>query len=241
VGRVDLDALWDAAVSMSDGRTAVHEYCAVDTDGTCGGLRHHDGWGLAFGGTSGRVKCLRGLGAIGTHARPNPAAGSRTAVCVVHVRNASVASQRGVAYVHPIECRVRGRTAYFFHNGFAPDVGPLLTDPPSDWDSENLCRWLSPAFEATFPEPLLLERLDQLPPSTTAANCIVLEHDRLTVCNWFSPRTTTPEYYTMYVCNVGDARVVASERLQSIAPYEAWEPLGSGRVLQFDLARLIRT
>ncbi len=223
-----------AAALMSDGVTASHEYAHLGPSGLPGGIRHHDGWGIVYRDLGGGLVCLRGGEPLGNALELVQLRFLNvTDLMVVHVRNASVPAQRGLAYAHPLEDQVKGAQAFFFHNGYVP--GLCSAPGAADWDSRNLLHWLRDAFESDTRGTEIERRLEQLPADSTAANFILVEPKRLTVCNWFADRGVAPHYYTMHTCTIHQTTFVASDVVSDIAPANAWVPLGNHRVVEFAL------
>lgn len=226
VGRFDAASIADAAVAMSQGRTAAHEFPQ---------RRHLDGWGAVYLDARNRLGCVRDEAPIANdraHARLNKARGR---LLVVHARAASVKSKTGLDYVHPVEGAVTGRTAYFFHNGYAPDIFRELGSESSFWDSRELFEWLVPAFEAADRQTALNEQLKKLPANTTSANFMLVEPTGLTVCNWFAESSPSPQYFTMHLARSEETLIIASDPIIELAPATRWEAAGNRTIMTFRL------
>lgn len=230
VGAVIGVNLIEAAISMSRGVTASHEYSKRDPSDTVSGLRHNDGWGVLYL-EDGHYRCLRSELPITDDSQVLPLNLVNTTTMVVHVRNASLKSQKGTPYIHPIEKSTRQQPVYFFHTGFAPDVYRLLGRKSSFWDSQELCEWLIKGFETEEWETTLEQRLDELPITTTAANFILAIPDKLIVCNWFPANSPTPHYYTMHLYQDDKITVVSSEPIPQIAPIGAWHSIKNRTIM----------
>lgn len=226
VGRFDAASIANAAVAMSQGRTANHEYPA---------RRHFDGWGAVRLDAQGRLGCVRDEAPISRDRADSRLAGAQGRLLVIHTRAASVKSKIGIDYVHPVQGAIAGHTAYFFHNGYAPDVFRLLNYERSFWDSRELFEWLVPAFEAGDRETVLHERLEGLPASTTSANFMLVEPTRLTVCNWFAGSSPSPQYFTMHLARTGDALIIASDPIIELAPASRWEAVKNRTIMAFGI------
>lgn len=226
VGKFDAGAIANAAVAMSQGRTAAHEFPA---------RRHFDGWGAVYLDAQDRLACVRDAAPIsGDRLRPrlNKVDGR---LLVVHARAASVKSKTGIDYVHPVQGRLGRHDAYFFHNGYAPDVFRQLGYENSFWDSRELFAWLIPAFEAGDRQAALRERLESLPTSTTSANFMLVEPNGLTICNWFTEPSPSPRYYTMHLARTEGALIIASDPILELAPAAPWEPINNRTIMAFCL------
>lgn len=238
VGKIDVDWMINAAIAMSDGMNASHELSFSCPASPGCGIRHLDGWGSAFLRPDGSIHCLKSVLPIGTDTLVNTILSTECAAIVIHVRCASREDQKGPKYVHPIEIEEDGHKYYFFHNGYAPDVHSFVGRTGHGWDSEDLMTWLRPSLFAKFNQSELRERLTQLPASTTAANCLCLGPDGVTVVNWFSQDTESPQYYTMHSLEGTDVQIIASEQIRYRDGVDAWCPLGNGSILQIPYARV---
>jgi predicted glutamine amidotransferase len=235
IGRFEPRQLVDAAVSMSCGAKALHEYASTSpSDPTCG-IRHYDGWGAVFLTEDNRLECIRSSLQIADDPATSKLRELQTPLMVVHVRSASVKTQMGIDFVHPIERTLNQRRLFFFHNGFVPEAFQLLGRKSSRWDTEDLFDWLLPSLSDPSREGLP-DRLSQLPPSSTAANFIFVEGQSLAVCNWFGETSRAPGYYTMHSFEGEHASFFASECISEIAPSERWKPLGNRKIVERHLA-----
>jgi predicted glutamine amidotransferase len=224
IGRFDAASIVNAAVAMSQGRTASHEYS---------GRRHFDGWGAVYLDAQNRLGCVRDEAPISSDracSRLNDADGR---LLVIHARAASVKSKTGIDYVHPIEGCIAGHSAYFFHNGYAPDVFRELGYKNSSWDTKELFEWLASAFEAEDRQAALREQLEKLPASTTSANFMLVEPTRLTVCNWFTESSPSPKYFTMHLARTEEALIIASDPIIELAPAAQWEAFKNRTIMAF--------
>lgn len=226
VGRFDSAPIANAAVAMSQGRTATHEFPA----------RHHfDGWGAVYLDAQNRLVCVRDEAPISNgraHARLNEADGR---LLEVHARAASIKSKTGIDYVHPVQGSIAGHSAYFFHNGYAPDIFRLLGYQSSSWDSRELFEWLAPAFEAADQESALRAYLDNLPLSTTSANFMLVEPTRLIVCNWFTESSPSPMYFTMHLARTEGAVFISSDPIIELVPATQWQAIKNRTIMTFRL------
>ena len=226
IGKFDAASIASAAVAMSRGRTAEHEFPE---------RRHFDGWGAVYLDARHRLGCIRDDRPIANdraHARLNAADGR---LLVVHTRAASVQSKTGLDYVHPVEGAVAGQTAYFFHNGYAPDVFRELGHEGSSWDSRELFEWLVPAFAAADRQTALNGQLEKLPATTTSANFMLIEPTRLTVCNWFTEPSPSPKYFMMHLVRSEETLIIASDPIIELAPANQWEAVGNRSIMRFRL------
>jgi predicted glutamine amidotransferase len=224
----------DAAMAMSHGKDAAHEYGpAKRANGDF--LCHYDGWGAAYLDSTGRLRCMGGERPLADDPGALPLRAVATRALVVHARNATVKDTAGSRCTHPIARPLHGREVAFFHNGFAPDVHRLLGRPRCEWDTAELFEWLAPALERSPSRTALRARLEALPASTTSANFLLLAPDELLACNWFPPTSPAPQYYTMHLHDRGDLRVVSSEPVAKIAPAARWKPLSNQTLLSFRL------
>jgi predicted glutamine amidotransferase len=226
VGRFDSGSIASAAIAMSQGRTATHEFPA---------RRHFDGWGAVYLDAQNQLGCIRDEAPISyerVHSRLNEADGR---LLVVHARAASVKAKIGIDYVHPVQGSIAEHSAYFFHNGYAPDIFRLLGYQSSSWDSRELFEWLAPAFAAGDREPALRQRLDNLPVSTTSANFMLVEPARLTVCNWFAESSPSPMYFTMHLARTEEAIFISSDPIIELAPGTEWQAIKNRTIMTFRL------
>jgi predicted glutamine amidotransferase len=226
VGKFDAASIASAAVAMSQGRTASHEYPS---------RRHFDGWGAVYLDAHNRLGCVRDEAPISNDracSRLNDAVGR---LLVVHARAASVKSKTGIDYVHPLEGRIAAHSAYFFHNGYVPELFRELGYKSSSWDTKELFEWLAPAFEAEDRQAALREQLENLPASTTSANFMLVEPTRLTVCNWFTESIPSPKYFTMHLARTGEALIIASDPIIELAPAARWEAVDNHTIMAFGI------
>jgi predicted glutamine amidotransferase len=225
VGKFDAASI-ASAVAMSQGRTASHEYPD---------RRHFDGWGAVYLDAHEQLRCVRDEAPISNdraHAKLNEARGR---LLVIHARAASVKSKTGIDYVHPVQGAIAGRTAYFFHNRYAPDIFRELGYKNSSWDSRELFEWLVPAFEAGDRQAALRERLESLPINTTSANFMLVEPTRLTICNWFMESSPSPKYFTMHLARTAEALIIASDPIIELAPAAQWEAIKNRTIMAFGI------
>lgn len=231
IGRFDPCQLVDAAVSMSCGTKAMHEYSSTSPSNPTCGIRHYDGWGAVYLADNNRLECVRSDLKFSADPLKSNLRQLQTSLLVIHVRSASVKTQIGMDFVHPIERTLNNRQLFFFHNGFVPDAFRLLGRKTSRWDTEDLFDWLLPSLSNPSREGLQ-DRLSRLPPSTKAANFIFAEGKGLMVCNWFPETATAPRYYTMHSFESEHSSFFASESISEIAPIERWKPLGNGKIIE---------
>ncbi|HYN82097.1 MAG TPA: hypothetical protein VES88_11385 [Gemmatimonadaceae bacterium] len=235
IGRAKVSDVVAAARLMGAGLTARHEYAQVGPTGAPGGITHLDGWGLVFAADDGTLRCYRSATGITADDAVEAFPEETSDVIVAHVRNATNPDQIGMRFVHPIEFEISGNPAFFFHNGFAPDILGSACGS-SDWDSLNLLEWLKPAIEADDTTDALERRLGLLPPTTTSANFVLVQSGRLIICNWFDSSTRTPEYYTMHRCDGPNRIVISSEPIPDIEDVGTWQPLGNRTLLEIPFA-----
>ena len=238
VGNIDVDLVINAAIVMSDGMNACHELSFSCPANPGCGIRHLDGWGVAFLRPDGGFHCLKSALPIGEDALVDTIRSIECTAMVIHVRCASREDQKGPEYAHPIEIEEGGNKYYFFHNGYAPDVHSLVGRSEGGWDSEDLMAWLRPSLLAKFNHSELREKLMRLPASTVAANCLCLGPDGITVINWFSQTTESPRYYTMHSLQDRDVQIIASEQFRYRDEMDTWCTLGNGSILQVPYAKV---
>jgi predicted glutamine amidotransferase len=152
---------------------------------------------------------------------------------VIHARAASVKSKTGLDYVHPVQGSVEGHAAYFFHNGYAPDIFRLLKCESSFWDSRELFEWLVPAFEAGDRQAALRGQLENLPLNTTSANFMLVEPTGLTICNWFTEPSPSPKYFTMHLARTEEAVIISSDPITDLVPATEWEAVKNRTIMTF--------
>jgi predicted glutamine amidotransferase len=231
IGRFDPHQVVAAAVSMSCGAKALHEYSSTSPSDATRGIRHYDGWGAVFLAENNRLECVRSSLQIAADPETAKLRGVQTSLMVIHVRSASVRTQTGISFVHPVERKLDNRQLFFFHNGYVPGAFQLLGRTTSHWDTDELFDWLLPSLSNPRREGLA-GRLSQLPPSTTAANFFFVEGHGITVSNWFAKTATAPNYYTMHAFETEGVSIFASEAIPEIAPIDRWKPLGNGKIVE---------
>lgn len=223
-GNFDKDAVINAAATMSKCLIGTHEHK---------GWTHDDGWGASFLTTEKELKCVRDEKPFTIEAARLQLAEASGGLLVIHARRASNKAQLGTEFVHPIECLIADRKAYFFHNGFFADSEELL-GKKIEWDTAALLELLLPAFRAEDRHAETTKVLAGLSKKTTSVNFLLAEPDRLTACNWFID-AKHPDYYTMHLLRTADATLVSSEAIPHLAPHPNWQAVPNRSVLSFSV------
>ncbi len=197
IGRFNVGKLIEAATTMSYGNNYEHEYSGKLNNGEAL-VKHNDGWGMVYLKENGKFFSYHCKLSIQKDPKVNQFRKINSNCIIIHVRNASIKSKKGIAFTHPIEKHIPRLNIFFFHNGYAPNIFKLLNKPNSKWDSLDLFEWLIHNINIDHIKSSLACKLKKLPSSTTAANFILVWNKKVIICNWFPKNTRTPEYYTMH-------------------------------------------
>lgn len=189
--------------------------------------RHEDGWGAVWL-ENGALRTRRSIAPCFEDPSLDEIGTLRTRLLVLHARRASRggASMRNT---HPFVIEWKGSQWTFVHNGQVDDLGPLVRLPgipfAGDTDSERLFHHLLARFDRADRVPSLLGALAEIE-RYTSMNAFLVAHDRFYAIAWADPKTTRPQYFTLWEGRGDDLRVVSSEPVPDIGC--EWAPLGSG-------------
>jgi len=236
IGDIKTDEFVDAAISLSNGVGACHELSDTCPENKGSGVRHYDGWGAVYL-KQGHLECVRGAMPIGKDPTVASMRGISTSALVIHVRNASIKSKKGIDFVHPVKRELDSGPGYFFHNGFVPEAYSLINRDSSRWDTEDLCDWLLPALRMND-NKAVKSRLAQLPPSTSSANFIFLRRGCVVICNWFPEPHRQPKYYTMWQLQTERMQIYSSEPLPQFAPVDRWRQVQNQTITTLDCQQM---
>ncbi|MFF5145029.1 class II glutamine amidotransferase [Streptomyces sp. NPDC013157] len=226
-GSFDPAEIVAAAVQMSCGVTANHDNATTV---------HAHGWGAVWRDpVDGRLRAHRDVRPAADSAADSPVATVRTDFLALHVRNATLPENRGLAYTHPLE-RPEDDW-YFMHNGYLPTVHRLLGMPASVFDSAEYFDYLIPPRTPRLEQESALERLRAIPGGGMSGNAIAIHPDQAHLVHWSPPETRTPRFFAMHRHTTADRVVVASETVVDLAPADQWEPLPADTVFTFPFTR----
>jgi predicted glutamine amidotransferase len=228
-GRFDARAIINAAVAMSEGRTADHE----------GPTRcHPNGWGAVWK----QVGAPHGL-ALHRDTRPistgvvesSPVWSVETDFLAVHVRHATLARNAGLEFTHPLEREGSSGPWYFMHNGFLPTVHRLLGREQSHFDSREYFEYVVDAEREVLEPRATLEKLRAIPPGGSSGNAIAVNPRHAYLIHWTPSSTAYPRYFNMHRLAGPDFFIFASEVIPALGPAERWERVPAEQVFEIPL------
>ncbi|WP_326587650.1 class II glutamine amidotransferase [Streptomyces sp. NBC_01294] len=214
-----------AALDMSCGRTAAHDNPTKV---------HAHGWGAVW------REHEQGPGhGLRAHTDVRPMADSlhesllpevKTDFLAIHTRNASLESQRGLDFTHPLS---RDDGWYFMHNGYLPTAYQGLGLPASAFDSREYFDYLVPRDADGLDPAAALGKLDALAPGGNSGNAIAVHPAGAYLVHWSAPSVATPVFFAMQRLSLPGLEVIASEVVPGLAPARLWEPVAAGTVSYF--------
>ncbi|MDF9817044.1 hypothetical protein [Streptomyces sp. SPB162] len=224
-GRFSAQAMLDAAVAMSCGRTADHD---GPTD------VHPNGWGAVWreSGAPHGLGVHRDVRPLGDSWQESPVGDVSTDLLAIHARHATLSRNHGPAFTHPLY-RDGESPWYFMHNGFLPTVHRLLDLESSDFDSREYFDYVIPAGTEALDAEGTLRRLDAIPPGGSSGNAIAISPRAAHVIHWTPQGAGSPRYFGMHRLRTPDLTVIASEVIPDLAPADQWEPLAPHTVHAF--------
>lgn len=148
---------------------------------------------------------------------------SATDFLAIHVRNATLPSQRGIEFTHPLSRP--GDDWYFMHNGYLPAAYRRLGLPRSEFDTLEYFDCLLPRGTKKLAQAEVLEVLRSIDAEAASGNAIAVRPDRAYLVHWSPPHTPTPRFFTMYELVEPGMRIVSSEMIPELAPKGNWRAL----------------
>lgn len=228
---------------LASGDFAVADITAAALDMACGRTADHDnptkvhahGWGAVWRepGHDPQGHRLRAHTDVrplaeGLHASALPEV--KTDFLAIHTRNASLESQRGLPFTHPL---TRDDGWYFMHNGYLPTAYQGLGLPASEFDSREYFDYLVPRDAEGLDPATALGKLDALPPGGNSGNAVAVHPSGAYLVHWSAPDVATPVFFAMQRLRLPGLEVIASEVVPGLAPARQWEPLPAGTVQHF--------
>ncbi len=228
VGPIRASLITSAALAMSTGRGTSH-------DGPT--AVHPNGWGVVWRDDQHRLRDHRDPRSIEASLTAWPHDGLHSDFIAVHVRHATLSSNIGPQFCHPLTRSAVGAGSEwrFMHNGFMPTVHRCLGLASSTFDSQEYFDWLVPAQASSLDHAEVISRLELIPEPYSSGNAFVINAESAHVVHWSAPHDTHPRYFTMWRTRLGETDLVASEVVADLAPAQNWTPLPAQSVTRFDL------
>lgn len=225
IGQVDITAVLSSALLMSEGRTARHN---------APHQQHRDGWGAVIYDGDGKLRVHRSSRPIAEDASDINWSDNSQSFMAVHVRNATLPSNRGIEFTHPV---TRTENDWLLmHNGYLPTIHREVGLTKSSFDSREYLDFLVPYGSRQLDSSKALSRLERLDPANTSGNALLINSERAYVLSWFPQASPFADYYTMWILELSEATIVSSEPLEILAPSRLWQPLPRGHCRAFALA-----
>ncbi|MFI1062857.1 class II glutamine amidotransferase [Streptomyces spororaveus] len=223
---------------LASGDFAVADITAAALDMSCGRTADHDnptkvhahGWGAVWREPGQGLRAHTDVRPFADSLHASPLPDTKTDFLAVHTRNASLESQRGLGFTHPL---TRDDGWYFMHNGYLPTAYQGLGLPASEFDSREYFDYLVPYGADGLDAAQALAKLDALPPGGNSGNAIAVHPGAAYLVHWSAPGVATPVFFAMQRLSLPGLEVIASEVVPGLAPAGQWEPLPAGTVSYF--------
>ncbi|EDY56062.1 conserved hypothetical protein [Streptomyces sviceus ATCC 29083] len=227
-GDFDSDAMVNAALAMSTGRTADHEKPEQT---------HAHGWGAVWRDpeAEGGLGVHRDVRSLAESVEESPLRSVRSDFLAIHVRHATLEHHRGPDFTHPLERMNSDPAWYFMHNGYLPTVHRRLGLLASTFDTAEYFQYIVPGEGSRLDPDETLARLRSIPPGGLAANAVAVNRERAYVIHWSPEENPFPRYFGMFRLNLPNSLVIASEIIPELSPAAEWEPLKPEQILEIDL------
>ncbi|MET9232355.1 class II glutamine amidotransferase [Lentzea sp. NPDC003310] len=212
-GAFDPQAVVAAAAAMSCGETADHDNKTK---------AHAHGWGAVWRTASGELATFRDTRPFAESAHESGILEAADFLAI-HVRNATLPSQRGLEFTHPLSRP--GDDWYFMHNGYLPAAHRHLGLERSEFDTREYFDCLLPPGTLKLAEAEALDVLRSIGAKATSGNAIAVRPDRAYLVHWSPPDTPTPLFFAMHELVEPGTRIVSSEVVADLAPKHRWTPL----------------
>jgi glutamine amidotransferase len=157
-----------------------------------------------------------------------------TSFMAIHSRYASVPSNVGLDFSHPVK-RAGRVTWYIMHNGYLPTIYERLGRQHSTFDSLEYLEYATEPDNSYLYSATLVRKLKTLRAGSTAGNAFFVNKNRAYAFQWLPQGSAYREFYTMYVHRNERRTIVSSERISSLGGRAEWRPLRSGDLLRFEL------
>ncbi|MEU8844331.1 hypothetical protein AB0D97_35395 [Streptomyces roseus] len=210
-----------AALEMSCGRTADHDNPTKV---------HAHGWGAVWREPGHGLRAHADVRPLAQSLHESPVPETKTDFLAIHTRNATLESQRGPAFTHPL---TRDDGWYFMHNGYLPTAYLALGLEASAFDSREYFDHLVPYGADGLDQAAALGKLDALPSGGNSGNAVAVHPVGAYLVHWSAPDVATPVFFTMQRLSLPGLEVIASEIVPALAPAAQWEPLPAGTVTHF--------
>ena len=223
---------------LASGDFAVADIAAAAVDMSCGRTADHDnptkvhahGWGAVWREPGHGLRAHTDARPLADSLPGSPLPAVKTDFLAIHTRNASLESQRGLPFTHPL---TRDDGWYFMHNGYLPTAYQGLGLPASEFDSREYFDYLVPRDADGLDPVAALGRLDSLPPGGNSGNAIAVHPAGAYLVHWSAPGVATPVFFAMRRLRLPGLEIISSEVVPGLAPAEDWEPLPAGTVEHF--------
>lgn len=225
IGKFSAATLFEAAVNMSEGKTAQHQ----------GPIRcHPNGWGLLWRNQQSMFveKGIEKLKDGVTRLNPQLIQGD---FAVLHARHATIAAKLGLQFSHPLIKHTPDTDWYFFHNGFMPTVYQALGLKESTFDTQEYADYVLPNVGTTLNRDELLAKLSALPVGGSSANAFIINKMRAYVVSWKMPSIDYGGYFDLYTTEVDGVRYISSEIQPQIAASNYWDQLPAQSCTEFTI------
>ena len=213
-GLFDTPDIVAAAAAMSVGETADHDNKTT---------AHTHGWGAVWRNDAGELSVFRDARPFAESVHESGIATTSTDFLAIHVRNATLPSQRGIEFTHPLSRP--DDDWYFMHNGYLPAAHQRLGLPRSEFDTLEYFDCLLPPGTTKLAEAEVLDVLRSIDAKATSGNAIAVGPDRAYLVHWSPPDTPTPRFFAMHELVESGMRIVSSEVIPGLAPRNRWTTL----------------
>lgn len=215
-GDFSVAAVLDAARAMSCGETAQHD----------GPIKQHpNGWGCLWR-EKGEIRTLHGVGAFADALPEMDISRIRSRFLAVHVRHATLSSNLGPAFSHPLRHASGGRQWYLMHNGFLPTIYSHLGLAASRFDSSEYLEYIVDRITpADISQRYLQEKMAQLAPGGSSGNAFFITGERAWAWQWHPDDTPFPRYFTLHSYQDANTQYISSEMIPELATATDWRQM----------------
>lgn len=225
-GNFSTSAVFEAAVAMSRGVTATHE-CPIK--------QHSDGWGCLWF-EDGEIRTMHSDEWLAEEAYSLSLNHINSSFLAIHVRHATLATNQGKTFSHPVMKSTDAMTWYMMHNGFLPTVHKNLCMEQSTFDSAEYLEYIiSDNPQPCLSSEWLNRKIACLEPGGSAANAFFVNNIAAYAYQRYPEYSPFSKYFTMSVCKYKKATYVASEMISTLATISNWRQLNNGELIKFKL------
>lgn len=219
--------IFNACIQMSQGFTANHN----------GQIKiHANGWGALWKDPiNNNLTTQRSTEALTFNSKINALNNDKVTFLAVHARHATVPSNQGIEYSHPIELTKNQRHWYMMHNGFMPTVALELGMPLSKFDSIEYLQFLLANNENNFDARQVTEALDRLQQGNSSGNIFLINDSKAYIYQWYPKSTQFESYFTLNVFESDNQFIVTSEIIPDIAPASQWRSMKRGEAIELSI------